>query len=125
MPENESALREQLYQLLRGANAHVDVFSALKDFPPALYGEKPENAAHSAWELLEHMRIALRDLWDFSTNAEYVEPKWPDDYWPATTEAAFQRSLAQLRAGAEGRPGSVREIDQEPEEQSVRADSMG
>ena len=65
MPDNETALREQLYQLLLGANAHADVLSALKDFPPELYGVKPPNAPHSAWELLEHMRIALRDLWIF------------------------------------------------------------
>ncbi len=86
MPAREAALRDQLYQLLRGANAHVDVLSALKDFPAKLYGKKPKGAAHSAWEILEHMRIALRDLWDFSTNPEYVEKKWPDDYWPASAE---------------------------------------
>jgi hypothetical protein len=84
MADNDAALREQLYQLLTGAHAHVDVLSALKGFPPELYGKKPPHAAHSGWELLEHMRIALRDLWDFSTNPEYVEMKWPDDYWPAT-----------------------------------------
>ena len=86
MPENDAALREQLFQLLNGGNAHVDVLAALKDFPAKLYGARPEHAPHSAWELLEHMRIALRDLWDFSTNPEYVEKKWPDDYWPASAE---------------------------------------
>ena len=105
MPENESALREQLFQLLRGANAHVDLFSALKDFPAALYGEKPQNAAHSAWELLEHIRIALRDLWDFSTNPEYVEPKWPDDYWPASpappTKEAWDSSVRAIEEDME------------------------
>ena len=82
MPARELALRDQLYELLRGAHAHVDVLSALKDFPAKLYGKKPKGAAHSAWEILEHMRIALRDLWEFSTSPEYVEKKWPDDYWP-------------------------------------------
>jgi uncharacterized damage-inducible protein DinB len=86
MPENNAALRDQLYQLLTGGNAHVDVLSALKDFPAELYGAKPQNSPHSAWELLEHMRITLRDLWDFSTNPEYVEIQWPDDYWPASAE---------------------------------------
>ncbi len=69
-----------------GANAHVDVLTALKDFPAQHYGTKPEGAPHSAWELLEHMRIALRDLWDFSTNPEYVEKNWPEDYWPKSAE---------------------------------------
>ena len=53
-----------------------------------------------AWELLEHMRIALRDLWDFSTNDKYVEKKWPDDYWPASRRAAFRRrpGMTSVRA---------------------------
>lgn len=86
MPENNAALREQLYQLLSGAQAHVDVLSALKDFPAKHYGTKPKGAPHSAWELLEHMRMALRDLWDFSTNPKYMEKRWPEDYWPASAE---------------------------------------
>ncbi len=100
MPENQAVLREQLFQLLCGANAHVDVLSAFKDFPVEHYGTKPEGAPHSAWELLEHMRIALRDIWDFSTHPEYVEPKWPDDYWPASAEPptknAWRTSLKAL-----------------------------
>ena len=70
MPDNDASLRDQLVELLRGGSAHVDVLAALKGFPAKLYGAKPQNAPHSAWELLEHMRIALRDLWDFSTNPE-------------------------------------------------------
>jgi hypothetical protein len=31
---------------------------------------------------LEHIRIALHDLLDFSTNPNYVAPEWPKDYWP-------------------------------------------
>jgi DinB family len=101
MADNDAALREQLFQLLTGAHAHVDVLSALKGFPPELYGKKPPHAAHSGWELLEHMRIALRDLWDFSTNPEYVEMKWPDDYWPATaappSEEAWHESVRAIK----------------------------
>ena len=92
MPDTDAALRDQLHELLLGANAHVDVLSALKGFPPSLYGAKPHNAPHSAWELLEHMRIALRDLWDFSTNPDYVEQKWPDDYWPSTSEPPSEQA---------------------------------
>jgi uncharacterized damage-inducible protein DinB len=101
MPDTDAALRDQLVQLLRGANAHVDVLSALKDFPPKLYGAKPENAAHSAWEVLEHLRIALRDLWDFSTDANYVDKNWPDDYWPASaappSKEAWESSVRALK----------------------------
>ena len=99
MSDNQAALRDQLVQLLLGANAHVDVLSALKGFPAKLYGAKPENAPHSGWELLEHMRIALRDLWEFSTNDKYVEKKWPDDYWPVSAEPPSKEAWhASVRA---------------------------
>jgi DinB family len=105
MADNDAALREHLFQLLTGAHAHVDVLSALKGFPPDLYGKKPQHAAHTGWELLEHMRIALRDLWDFSTNPEYVEQKWPDDYWPASpappSEEAWHDSVRALKEDLE------------------------
>jgi hypothetical protein len=86
MTDQNASLREQLYQLLLGSNAHADVLTALKDFPPKLYGVKPQGAPHSGWELLEHMRMAMRDLWEFSTSDQYVEKKWPDDYWPSSSE---------------------------------------
>ncbi len=105
MADNDTSLRDNLIQLLRGGNAHIDVLSALKDFPPKLFGAKPQNVPHSAWELLEHMRIALRDLWEFSTNDAYVEKKWPDDYWPKTAEPpskeAWQNSVRALKEDLE------------------------
>jgi hypothetical protein len=105
MPDNDASLRDHLFQLLLGGNAHVDVLAALKGFPAKLYGAKPENAAHSAWEILEHMRIALRDLWEFSTNPEYVEKKWPDDYWPSSaappSNEAWHSSVRALKKDLE------------------------
>ena len=87
---SDASLREELVQLLRGGNAHVDTLSAFENFPSKLYGTKPENSPHSAWELLEHMRIALRDIYEFSTSDKYVEKKFPDDYWPKTAEPPSQ-----------------------------------
>ncbi|MGC2401782.1 MAG: DinB family protein [Acidobacteriaceae bacterium] len=98
---SDAILRDQLVVLLRGGAARVETLEALKDFPAKLQGVKPENAPHSAWEMLEHMRMALRDLWDFSTNPEYVEKKWPDDYWPASatppTKHAWDESVRALK----------------------------
>ncbi len=115
MPDNDASLREQLVQLLRGGNAHIDVLSALKDFPPKLYGAKPENSPHSAWELLEHMRLALRDIWDFSTNDKYVEKKFPDDYWPAKGEPpskeAWEKSVRALKEDLEAFEELIRNPD--------------
>jgi hypothetical protein len=80
-PEDR-ALRTQLVEFLRGESAHASLKSAIDDFPEKLRGAKPKGSPHSAWQLLEHIRIALHDLYEFSTNSHYVAPKWPDDYWP-------------------------------------------
>ena len=50
---------------------------------------------------MEHLRITQWDILDFSRNSKYVEPAWPDDYWPKEdapqTPAALAKSLEQFR----------------------------
>ena len=58
---------------------------AVKKFPLARIGEQPGGTPHSAWQLLEHLRIAQRDILDFSKSAKYKPLKWPDDYWPRSS----------------------------------------
>jgi hypothetical protein len=89
---SDQILRDQLVVLLQGGAAHVETLAALKDFPSKLYGAKPEGAPHSAWELLDHLRITLHDILDYSTNPDYVELKFPDDYWPATAEPSSKQA---------------------------------
>jgi hypothetical protein len=81
---NNKELREHLVKLLKGGEAHADFKTVLKDFPAALRGKTPKGAEHSAWELLEHLRIAQWDILDFSQNPAYKERKWPEGYWPGT-----------------------------------------
>jgi len=82
MTSEDKLLREQLVQTLRGGQAHADILNAIKDFPSEHYGTTPRGFPYSAWQLLEHIRIALNDLLIFSTSPDYVAPKWPDEYWP-------------------------------------------
>lgn len=102
MPADDQQLRNQLVDFLKKGNAHAELFSALKDFPEDLYGKKPKGSPHTAWQLLEHIRIALNDLLVFSTDSNYVAPKWPDDYWPnqdAPKDAnAWKTSVKALKA---------------------------
>lgn len=80
---NVDKLREQLISAIEGTESQIGFDSAVEDFPPEFRGAKPHGAPHSAWELLEHMRIAQRDILDFSRDpAEYKERKWPEEYWP-------------------------------------------
>src|SRR6185369_8281668 len=99
-PPSGPSLRKQLANLLRMKGAHISLDEAAADFPPALRGVKPPGAPHTAWQLLEHMRLAQEDILDFSRNPNYQERKFPDDYWPAAEappdEEAWDRSARQF-----------------------------
>ena len=79
---NDAALREHLIDLLTKGNAHATFDQAVKNMPVELRGKRPKGADHSPWQLLEHLRIAQWDILEFSRNAQYQSPKWPDEYWP-------------------------------------------
>jgi hypothetical protein len=95
------SLRKHLSDLLRMKGAHVNLEAALSGFPVAMRGSRPHGAPHSAWQLLEHMRIAQEDILDFSRNPKYPEKKFPDDYWPAAeappSEDAWDKSILQFQ----------------------------
>jgi hypothetical protein len=97
----DRALREQLVKFLSGGEAHAEFKDVLNDFPVAARGAVPKGAEHSAWQELEHIRIALHDLLDFSTNPNYVAMKWPDDYWPREaapkSDAAWDASVRAVK----------------------------
>jgi uncharacterized damage-inducible protein DinB len=94
-------MRAHLAKALDWGEAHADFDAAVKDFPAALRGQRIEGLPYSAWELLEHLRIAQHDILDFSRNATYKEKKWPDAYWPGSPEPpddkAWDRSVAAFR----------------------------
>jgi DinB superfamily len=102
MPSEDRTLRDQLIELLRGGSAHVETMAALADFPADQRSAKPAGSPHSAWQLLEHIRFALDDLLEFSTNPQYLAPKWPEAYWPEKEEPSdkeWKRSVTALHEG--------------------------
>lgn len=102
-PETHTALRQQLLDLLRGGQAHTTFDEAVKDFPAELRGAVPPNLPYSAWQLLEHLRIALHDIFLFSAppTGGYQPMQWPEDYWPKSqqppTPQAWDQSIAAFR----------------------------
>lgn len=110
LPQSVGALRTQLVGLLDWSEAHLSFDDVLRDWPEGLRGVKPTGAAprlrsglaHTAWQLVEHMRIAQWDILEFSRNAKYVSPEFPSGYWPATEAppdaSAWDASLAAFRA---------------------------
>jgi len=106
---HDESLRDHLLYLLGGGGAHLDFDSAVADLPAALRGVRPQGLPYSAWELLEHMRIAQWDILEFSRDAKHVSPDWPKGYWPADpappdatawdkSVAAFRADLAEMRS---------------------------
>ncbi|MGA7374882.1 MAG: DinB family protein [Candidatus Sulfotelmatobacter sp.] len=97
----DKQLREHVVELLNGKGAHASFDDAVKAMPERSFGVKPEGFPHSAWMLLEHLRIAQSDILEFSRNPKYKTPKWPDDYWPENatppSPAAWNKSIQQFR----------------------------
>lgn len=102
------SLRKELDRLLSGNGAHADFDAAVAGLAPKLRGVRPEGAPHSAWELLEHLRIAQWDMLEFSLDPKHVSPEWPEGYWPKSAEPdsatawehsvkEFQRDLKAMR----------------------------
>lgn len=94
-------VRDQVISLLRGGNAHVTLEDAAKRLPAKLRGVKPPGAEHTAWELIEHMRIATWDILEFSRDSKHVSPDWPEGYWPKNSkppsDAAWKKSIAAIK----------------------------
>jgi len=103
------AVRHQLIELLEAKGAHLPFEAAVADFPTeAINRPIPDLPAYTPWHLLDHIRYAQWDILEYIRNRAYLEPTWPDNYWPpleatATrqqfddTIAAFRRDRAALR----------------------------
>jgi len=97
-------LRRQLARLLEWDEAHGGFDAAVEDLPEALRGTQP-GLPYSPWQLVEHIRIAQRDILEFCRDPAYRHRKWPDDYWPASPSPpgpdAWETSIAEVRRDRE------------------------
>jgi uncharacterized damage-inducible protein DinB len=110
------AVREHLVRVLDWEDAHVTFDKAVAGIPPESRGTRPPGFEHSAWQLLEHIRIAQDDILDFCVNAAYEHTlTWPDDYWPPTPApadaAAWESSIAACTQSRDGLQQLAREVD--------------
>lgn len=100
--KKEKALRQHLLYLLKGGGAHAGFDTAVQGLPVALQGKRPAGAEHSPWEILEHMRLAQRDILEFSRNPKHTSPEWPTGYWPKTpsppNKIAWSKSVKAFRS---------------------------
>ena len=104
-PRTPDSLRQHVVTLLDGGRAHARATDVLRGFPADRCGERPRGMAHSGWQLVEHLRIAQRDMLDWCRTPGHESPPWPEGYWPKAPKPpdseAWDRSvrafLADLR----------------------------
>ena len=102
MSINDKSLRDHLRSLLSGGNAHITFDDFVKDFPADKCGQRVDGLPYTAWQVLEHMRLAQWDILEFTRDANHVSPKWPEGYWPPQSETgnadAWKNSVAKFQA---------------------------
>jgi hypothetical protein len=96
--DKQKELRAHILELLDGKSAHIDLKNALKDFPLGKINKKLKHSPHSAWDLLEHLRLAQWDIVGFSRAGTHESPEFPDGYWPKKkgTEEGWKKSVRQI-----------------------------
>jgi hypothetical protein len=98
-------LRDLLARLLDWEDAHVGFDAVIVGIPAELRGKQPEGLPYSAWQLLEHMRLAQRDILDFCRDPGYVEPRSMAAYWPPSaappSSESWDESVAAFRSDRE------------------------
>jgi hypothetical protein len=98
---SDAQLREHVIYLLKEGGAHAKFDDAVKNMPENLRGVKPEGLPHSAWMLLDHLRLAQEDIIEFSVDPKYKPREWPKDYWPESaappTVIAWDKNIQQFR----------------------------
>lgn len=98
---SDQAVREHVLYVLRGEGAHVTFEDFVADFPIERCGQRVTGLPYTAWQVLEHMRIAQWDILEFTRNPKHVSPKWPEGYWPAQdqpgTPELWQETVSKYR----------------------------
>jgi uncharacterized damage-inducible protein DinB len=116
MTDRNDAIRDHLIRVLDWEEAHVGFDKAVDGIAFAKRGVRPPGFEHSAWELLEHIRVAQDDILDFCVNDRYEHTMaWPADYWPKSpqpaNETAWDASVAAYTRGKEQMKELVRRIE--------------
>jgi hypothetical protein len=106
MNQSVQSLRDHVLYVLRGEGAHVTFEDFVADFPVAQCGRAVEGLPYTAWQVLEHIRIAQWDILEFSRDAKHVSPKWPEGYWPPGdqpgTPELWQETVEKIRGDLKG-----------------------
>jgi hypothetical protein len=80
--------RKEIKGFLRGGYSHARFEKVMQEFPIDLRGVVVDGLPYSAWQVLEHMRIAQRSMLDYAlqnlidiSKGSPKQLRWPRDYW--------------------------------------------
>ena len=98
---DDDLLRDHLKRMLGWEDSHVGFEKAVEGIPASLRGRVPQGLPYSAWQILEHIRLAQHDILDFCVNPKYEARAWPADYWPSgpapPSDDAWDKSIRQYK----------------------------
>jgi DinB superfamily len=99
--QKDDSLRKHVLYLLRGGGAHLSFDDFVNNFPPDLCNRQIDGLPYTAWQVLEHMRLAQWDILEFSRDPNHVSPEFPKGYWPKPNElgtpAQWQKTIDDFR----------------------------
>lgn len=97
---NSEEVIEQAAQRLEGKGSHVPFEKALEVLPFDALGRRVEGVPYTIWQLVEHMRLGLSEIVEYTKDPTHKGPPWPEGYWPEdsapTSKQAWQEAVARL-----------------------------
>lgn len=91
--QQDQIVRDNLVNLLRSGQAFKPLQEVLTGIKVEEAGKKVPNLPYTLWQVIEHLRIALFDILEFSRDPHYESPEWPAGYWPEENAPANQEAL--------------------------------
>jgi uncharacterized damage-inducible protein DinB len=95
----DKELRNDLVELLKGVQAHSTLEEVLRDLSPKLCDRQPQEGIRSAYEELEHMRLAQEDILRYTIDPSWKSPEWPDGFWPLDRDEMTEKILKNTVSG--------------------------
>jgi hypothetical protein len=99
--ERDAEIRRQLVAGLEGGQTHMSFAEATGGLPAAGINRRIPRAPYTVWHVVEHLRLAQRDMLEYMTSPTYEEPPFPEGYWPArnarATVAQWRRSVSAFQ----------------------------
>ena len=103
--EGDKEIRSQLVSTLESGHAHMAFAEATRAFRASAINSRLPRVSYSFWHLVEHIRLAQKDMLDYMVSTSYEEPPFPQGYWPGerarATLAQWRQSLAQFHEDRE------------------------